>query len=187
MKIYTKTGDRGQTSLFDGTRVKKSNARVDTYGTIDELNSLLGVVIAHLGDKPYEKMVRKELVAIQDDLLTIGSILANPMFVEDTLTKEAKRFTASVTHFEKRIDEMTKELPELTNFILPGGERIGAYLQLARTIARRAERKIVALLEREYVSPTIVMYFNRLSDLFFTQSRFINYKKGVKETIWRKK
>lgn len=187
MKIYTKTGDRGQTSLFDGTRVKKNNPRVDTYGTIDELDSFLGIIVSFLGEEQYEKQLRKELEGIQDDLLTIGSLLANPKHTENDQIYESERFTKAVSLFEKRIDEMTQELPELTNFILPGGGKVGAQLQYARTLARRAERKIVGLLEKEFVSSAIVIYFNRLSDLLFTQSRFANFKEGKKETIWIKR
>jgi len=186
-KIYTKKGDRGETSLFNGLRVKKSNLRVDTYGTVDELNSLLGVILTYVKDLPYEKQIKEDLLQIQNDLLVIGSVLANPSVVSKQLGKEKEHFLAMVTQFEKHIDEMTEELAPLTNFILPGGGKIGAYLQLARTVVRRAERKIVGLLEKEDVLPEIVIYFNRLSDLFFTQSRFMNFKEKKKETIWKKR
>ena len=186
MKIYTKKGDKGETSLFNGDRVKKNNLRVDTYGTIDELNSVLGVILSYIKNLPHEEQIKKDLLQIQDDLLVIGSILANPSLAAEKLGKEKEHLLTMLERFEKHIDEMTAALPKLTNFILPGGGKIGSYLQLARTTARKAERKIVALLEKEKIMPEIIMYFNRLSDLFFTQSRFINFKEGRQETIWKK-
>ncbi len=182
MPIYTKTGDKGTTSLMDGTRVSKDNARVDTYGSIDELNSQLGVVLAYLQDTPYETQLKDDLLTIQKDLLNIGSILANPK--GKVGAKTVKHLDQQIGHFEKRIDEMTAQMPELSNFILPGGGKPGAFLHMARTVARRVERKITSLVQKESVEMVIVRYFNRLSDLFFTMSRYINYKEGNKEVIW---
>lgn len=184
MPIYTKTGDKGETSLFDGTRVGKNNPRVDTYGSIDELNSQIGVVIAHLENKTYEKHMRETLWKIQDDLLNIGSLLADPASVPPKIF--VKHLLKQVGHFEKYIDVMTKEMPELSNFIMPGGNKAAAFLHMTRTIARRVERKIIGLMQKENVEKAIVMYFNRLSDLFFTMSRYVNFKEGQKETIWEK-
>lgn len=177
-KIYTKTGDKGKTSLFDGTRVAKNALRVETYGNVDELNSALGVVLAHLGNGA--STIRKELEHIQHDLFEIGGILANP---HAKVTNKAY-FDTQVTKFEKSIDTMTEKLPALTNFILPGGGRIGAYLHLARTITRRCERRIVQLSQKENVEEVIIQYFNRLSDLLFTMSRFMNKKEKTREIIW---
>ena len=182
MPIYTKTGDGGTTSLLDGTRVAKDDMRVDTYGSVDELNSQLGVVLAYLQGTPYESLLQKDLLSIQKDLLTIGSILADPK--AKVTDKILQRLDKQVNMFEKQIDAMTGEMPELRNFILPGGGKSGALLHMARTIARRVERRITTLVAKESVETVIIRYFNRLSDLLFTMSRFINFKEGKKETIW---
>lgn len=176
-KIYTRTGDKGKTSLFDGTRVLKSHKRVETYGTIDELNSMIGVVLAHL---QRNKLV-KELEKIQHDLLDIGSALATPYPLPVTGLNQRPK------DFEKLIDEMTAQMPELTSFILPGGSKAGAFLHVARTITRRAERQLVALMQKEEVDQSIVSYLNRLSDLLFTMSRFINHIEKKKEITWKKR
>lgn len=182
MPIYTKTGDKGTTSLMDGTRVSKDDDRVDTYGSVDELNSQLGVVLAYLQGTSYDDLLREDLLQIQRDLLTIGAILADPQKkVEEKLLT---RLENQVSVFEKRIDEMTSQMPELKNFILPGGGKPGALLHLARTIARRVERRITSLVKKASVEMVIVRYFNRLSDLLFTMSRYINYKEGNQEAIW---
>lgn len=181
-KIYTKTGDKGTTSLFDGTRVPKDDIRIDTYGTIDELNSQIGVVVAHLQGTSYEHPLKDELLGIQDDLFAIGALLADPKKTQTPAFSE--HLKNRVTQFEKHIDAMTTELPELKNFILPGGGKLGAFLQMTRTITRRAERRLITLFKKEEPKTDIVMYFNRLSDLFFTMSRYMNFKEGNQETIW---
>ncbi len=179
MAIYTRTGDKGKTSLFDGTRVLKSHIRVDAYGTVDELNSTIGFAAAQL--RTENKKLRIELESIQNDLLDIGSALATPhaMPVIGLETRSAD--------FEALIDKMTHKMPELKNFILPGGGKAGASLHVCRTIARRVERKLVALMQKEEVDQAIVVYINRLSDLLFTMARFANYIEKKKETVWRKK
>lgn len=176
MPIYTRTGDRGQTSLFGGTRVLKTDDRVDTYGTIDELNSLLGVVVANIETK--HKKLAGELEAVQHDLFDIGSYLANPK------ATPIKRLEQRIKEFEDRIDQMTVKMPELHNFILPGGGRAGASLHQARTVCRRAERRVVALMQHEDIDKHLVKYINRLSDLLFTMARFVNHTEKKKETIW---
>jgi len=191
-KIYTKTGDKGKTSLFDGTRVSKFHLRVETYGTIDELNSVLGVVAAQLqnqestspaGRQGFKiQEVAEELLVVQKDLLDIGSRLANPKAsVEEAF---AIYLEQRIIVFEKVIDMETAQLPELMQFILPGGSAAGAFLHVARTIARRAERRIVELAEQETVDGVLIKYLNRLSDLLFTMSRFVNFWEKKKETIW---
>jgi cob(I)alamin adenosyltransferase len=176
MPIYTRTGDKGKTSLFGGKRVLKSDDRVETYGTIDELNSILGVVVATIETK--NKKLAKDLEEIQHDLFTIGSYLANP------ISKPVTRLEKRIERFEKEIDSMTSKMPELHNFILPGGGKVGASLHQARTVCRRAERSLVGLMQEEEVDQHVVKYINRLSDLLFTMARFVNHKEKKKETIW---
>ncbi len=184
MKIYTKTGDKGQTSLFDGTRVPKDNIRVETYGTIDELNSSIGVALAQLPKLATLNKMRIVLKNIQHDLFEIGAVLANPQEEPSPHIKQA--LLKHISSFENFIDEMTNELPELMNFILPGGSVSGANLQLTRAVSRRVERNVIALSKQERVEREIIMYCNRLSDLLFTMSRFCNFKEGKKETPWEK-
>jgi len=183
LKIYTRTGDKGETSLFGGKRVGKSSFRIEAIGTIDELNSVIGVVISN-----YRLRItngKKELLKIQNDLFEIGGALASPN--SKSQTSNLKYLENRAGEFETLIDEMTGELPELRNFILPSGGSTGSHLHLARSVARRAERRIVELLKKESVDKEILIYFNRLSDLFFTMARFVNFKEKQKETIWIKK
>lgn len=200
MPIYTRTGDKGQTSLFNGQRVSKKDARVEAYGTIDELNSAIGVVVAELSfprkresnprsnrgpDRVGDDGFGNELIEIQNDLFSIGSALANPAVRSQQL--EVRKLGNRVKEFENSIDAMTQDLPPLSNFILPGGGKTGALIHFARTVCRRAERKVVGLVEaKEEVNDKIIMYLNRLSDLLFTMARFVNYKEKQKEIIWSK-
>lgn len=179
MPIYTRTGDKGKTSLFDGTRVLKSHVRVEAYGTIDELNSMIGAAASQLKTKNVK--LKKELEQIQHDLFAIGSALAisAPLPVVG-LEKRAKAF-------EKVIDDLTAQMPELKQFILPGGSKAASLLHVARTITRRAERQLVALMQTEEIDQTIVIYINRLSDLLFTAARFVNHNEKKKEIFWIKK
>ena len=182
MAIYTRTGDKGKTSLMGGKRVRKSDARVEAYGTVDELNSALGVCLAELPTNNKNVIpLRKALSQIQNDLLDIGSALATPEGVPVSHIEKRPQ------DFEKLIDQMTERLPPLTQFILPGGSKAAAHLHMARTICRRAERRVVALMETAEIDQAIVIYLNRLSDLLFTLSRFVNYTDSYKETVWRKK
>lgn len=176
-KIYTRTGDKGKTSLFDGKRVLKSDKKVETYGTVDELNSSIGAASAFIK----VQSIKKELEEIQNDLLEIGSSLA----VSSTLPVD--QLKNRPVEIEKLIDKLTAQLPKLTQFILPGGGKGGSLLHVARTIARRAERNVVQLSQKEHIDQTIIIYLNRLSDLLFTTARFVNHKERQKEKIWRKK
>ncbi|MBI2621438.1 MAG: cob(I)yrinic acid a,c-diamide adenosyltransferase [Candidatus Levybacteria bacterium] len=182
-KIYTRTGDKGKTSLFDGKRVLKSDKKVEAYGTIDELNSAIGAASAFIK----VRSIQEELEEIQNDLLEIGSSLA----VSSTLPVD--QLSKRPEEFEKLIDKLTKELPALNQFILPGGGKGGSLLHLARTITRRAERRVVGLSKSENIDQTIITYLNRLSDLLFTMARFVNHKENrngslrASEKIWRKK
>lgn len=178
MPIYTRTGDKGQTSLFGGGRVPKYHIRVETYGTVDELNSMIGVVLAFLEEK--EQDIKNELLAIQHDLLEIGSTLSNPK------AQQIAWLPQRISHFEKKIDEMTGNLPQLRNFILPGGGKTGSFLQVARTLCRRTERRLIEAIQKEDIDETIIIYFNRLSDFLFTLARFMNHNAGKQEVIWTK-
>lgn len=189
MPIYTKTGDKGKTSLFSGKRVWKDNVRVETYGTIDELNSIIGVAISHLRLKNKNSTYLKNILFdIQKTLFYVGSYLADLSDSIDNINLNKK-----VEEFEREIDFMTSKMPALTNFILPGGAVAGASLQHARTVARRAERCLVRLSKKEKSFPAgrqadaqVVKYANRLSDLLFTASRFANYTEKKKEEIWER-
>lgn len=176
IRIYTRTGDKGQTSLVDGTRVLKSNARVETYGTIDELNAAIGVTRSFLQDE----MIDHWLETIQRDLFNIGSTLATPSDKQ----VPARVHLPSAESLEQLIDKCDEELPALMNFILPGGTKAGATLHLARTMCRRAERRLVALIEQDPVNPEILRYINRLADLLFSLARLENYRRGVEEVRW---
>jgi cob(I)alamin adenosyltransferase len=187
MKIYTRTGDKGETSLFGGKRIAKSAIRVEAYGTIDELNSSIGVVLAEIQNtqrktQNYNIKLKKALEKIQHDLFNIGAYLASPgsKHQEASIKKLGER----VKELEEMIDELTEDLPELRNFILPAGGKIGSFLHLARTICRRAERRVVELAQKERVDEDTLRYLNRLSDLLFTTARFVNKKEKKKEKIW---
>jgi cob(I)alamin adenosyltransferase len=179
MKIYTKTGDKGKTSLFDGTRVNKDTIRLETYGTFDELSSILGIAQSFLKEK---KLV-KELQAIQKDLLDIGAHLANPQNAPST--KFLTYLDERVGFFEKSIDSMTENLTPLRSFILFTGNTPSCFLQLSRSVARRSERRLVSLSQKESVDAAFIRYFNRLSDLLYTMGRFANRKNKAKEVVWK--
>lgn len=174
MSVYTKSGDKGKTSLYQGKRVSKASLRIEAIGTIDELNSVIGIAVSTF--KAKNPKLKANLLKIQSDLLEIGAALANP--------SSKVNFEPKVKEFELEIDKLDKKLPELQNFILPGGSLTGANLHLARTVARRAERRITELSEKERVDEGIIIYLNRLSDFLFMTARFINHKEKKKEAIW---
>lgn len=179
MKIYTKTGDDGTTSLFAGGRVSKHHLRVESYGTVDELNSIIGVIRAH---KPTEH-TENLLITVQNHLHRLGADLATPM---DAKADWLVRLDAEVVQWvEASIDEHTAQLDPLKHFILPGGSLVGANLHVARTVCRRAERLVVALSEEEAVNEHAQTYLNRLSDWLFTMARYENAQAGISETKWR--
>ena len=182
MKIYTRTGDQGKTSLFSNQRVWKNSKRVSAYGSLDELNSLLGVVLSNFyNGKEHQKHLAEIIKIIQNDLFYVGSSMADINGnVSDIDLKNRTLF------FEKKIDEMSNKMPKLSSFIIPGGGKTGALLHFARSVSRRAEREIVALFKEEKIDENIIQYINRLSDLFFTMARFANYKERKKEIIWKK-
>lgn len=174
MKIYTRTGDKGETSLLGGTRVPKYHPRVDALGTLDELNSSIGVALSFLSDKKYDPL-KEKLINIQKDLIKISSVFAFPAF------QKVEGLDKQVLESEKLIDVLTTQMPPLKNFLLPGGGKAGALLHLSRAIARRAERRAIILLDKEGIDNNIIIYLNRLSDLLFTMARFANYKDQQKE------
>lgn len=203
MSIYTKTGDNGETSLLGGKRVSKADLRVEAYGNIDELNSLIGIILSIIqksklkspvrlasgsvaGRQNYKFKVKNELIKVQEDLLGIGSLLADGNSKRLNLSKGSTLIKKRVSEFEKLIDEIDKKLPDLKNFILPGGGETGSTIHLARAVSRRAERRLVELSKKEIVDKSVLIYFNRLSDLLFTMARFTNHQENKKEIIWTK-
>lgn len=180
MKIYTKTGDRGQTGLIGGTRVPKDHARVAAYGDVDELNAALGLAKAHARDADLVGLLRE----IQRDLFALGAQLADPTAQVGTRKAKAAITAGHIRRLEKAIDAREKGLPPLTHFILPGGAPLGASLHLARTICRRAERRVVTLARHEKVDARVSAYVNRLADLLFVLARFENHRSGEPEDRW---
>ena len=179
MRIYTKTGDSGETSLFDNTRVSKSDVRVDAYGEVDELNANLGVVCASGVDAD----LASEIETIQKELFAIGARLADPRSrIAERVTKAAIQH-ADIERLERLIDALESEVPPLRRFILPGGSTSGALLHQARTVCRRVERRVVAL-GTDGVDPLVVIYLNRLSDLLFVMARAANHRAGLPEVEW---
>jgi len=179
VKIYTKTGDAGDTSLFDNARVSKADPRVDAYGEVDEVNACLGAALAAGLDAD----IAAVLTTIQKDLFAVGARLADPSSqIADRVTKAAVT-EKQIEALEAAIDLLESELPPLRRFILPGGSPPGSLLHLARTVCRRAERRVVGL-GRDAVEPGVVIYLNRLSDLLFVMARAVNHRAGVSETEW---
>lgn len=180
MKIYTRTGDEGETGLVDGSRVGKDSVRVSAYGDVDELNALIGVVLAHSSDAKLGELLR----GIQRDLFALGAQLADPKDRVAARKAKVRVLPEHVAVLEKAIDERASELPPLTAFILPGGSPLGAFLHLARTVCRRAERNVVALSRQQNVDPVLIVYLNRLSDLLFVLARHENHRLGQHEDRW---
>lgn len=179
MKIYTKTGDEGTTSLFGGTRVSKSDLRIDTYGTVDELNSYIGL----LRDQDVNQKRKDVLAEIQDRLFTIGSILATEP--GNTKVKIPSLTEQDIQFLEKEIDAMDAELPPMRFFVLPGGHASVSFGHVARTVCRRAERLTIALDQIEKVEPLVIKYLNRLSDYLFMLCRKMTSELKVEETPWK--
>jgi cob(I)alamin adenosyltransferase len=179
VKIYTRTGDSGDTALFDGTRVQKSDPRVGAYGDLDELNAWLGFVAAHLSDDDVIPKLRQ----IQRDLFAIGARLADPSHRIAGRVTKAVISADDIARLEAWIDALDAELPALRRFILAGGSSAGASLHVARTVCRRAERSMVALGDEAFEAE-LLQYVNRLSDLLFTMARAVNRRAGVPEVEW---
>lgn len=177
MKIYTKTGDEGKTSLFDNSRVWKSDERILAYGAVDELNSALGIAIS----LDLDSEIKDILIKIQNDLFIVGSDLANP----DMSNTKIRTSEKMITFVEEKIDKLESELPDLISFILPSGTLLASILHLSRTVSRRAETHVVALSQKEKITKSSSVYLNRLSDLLFVIARVINKRKNVSDVIWK--
>lgn len=177
MKIYTKTGDQGDTGLWGGKRVSKDSTRIQTYGTVDECNAVLGLARAAWTDSPHDAL----LAEVQNQLFVLGSDLASPLENENV----PRISDEQVGWLESQIDALEQDLAPLTQFILPGGSPQAAQLHLARTICRRAERWVVSLRAEEPVNPPALLYLNRLSDLLFVAARAVNSAAGVADVPWQ--
>lgn len=185
MKIYTRTGDKGETTLFTGQRILKNDPLFDAIGTVDECNSTLGMAIAMLENEHALAQVKEQLTLVQHALFDVGAALATPRTRAETNKVNKTRFDSEATKLlEEWIDRMEAHLPPLNTFILPGGHPSGATLHMARSICRRAERLVVPLNKRADVSDNVLIYLNRLSDYLFVVSRFVNHQLNIPETKW---
>lgn len=181
MKIYTRTGDDGNTGLFGGGRVPKAHIRVEAYGAVDELNAVLGLSVEALADEE----IRGFLLRVQQDLFRLGASLATPGAEDGTARPATPPLPLKrIQQMEDWIDMATGETPELRNFILPGGTRGAGFLHLARTVCRRAERAVVRLNQEDASDPLVVKYLNRLSDLLFALARLENHREEVPDVLW---
>lgn len=187
MKIYTKTGDAGDTGLFAGPRVRKDDLRIEAYGTVDELNAVLGLARSQsaVGQSKLPHEIDSLLAEIQHRLFDLGAQLATP---NPTSGGTNLITTKHIESLEQAIDRFDSQLPSLKNFILPGGTLAASWLHLARTVCRRAERRVVTLLERERgtIAPEVLIYLNRLSDLLFVLARAVNQAAGQGDVAWQK-
>jgi cob(I)alamin adenosyltransferase len=186
-RIYTKRGDTGETSLAGGQRVAKDSARIEAYGTIDELNSFVGLAVVSceemIAHDPRLGLLLVILRRVQHELFNLGSILAT--LPEDVHPKQARITSVEVEQLEREIDGMNESLPSLRSFVLPGGTRINAELHVTRTVCRRAERLLIALAREENIPPETIQYLNRLSDAMFVWSRWANHTVGKPEILWQ--
>lgn len=186
MKIYTKTGDKGTTSLFGGTRVPKYNGRIEAYGTIDELNSYIGLI----RDQKIDKHTIKVLIKIQNELFTLGAVLATPKDKEKLKNGKDRLNIPKVTEedilfLEKEMDNMNADLPLMTNFVLPGGHTTVSFCHITRCVCRRAERICVEVSEKEEIDPIVLQYLNRLSDYLFVLARKLTKDNKAIEIPWK--
>jgi cob(I)alamin adenosyltransferase len=181
-RIYTRTGDEGQTHLVGGQSVPKDNLRIDCYGTVDELNSFIGAARVSAESLPSVASLAVILKRVQHELFNLGSILAT--LPEDEHPKQPRVTGAEIDRLEREIDEANALLAPLRSFVLPGGSRLDAELHICRTVCRRAERLLVGLAREESVPEEAVRYLNRLSDALFVWSRWVNHRLGAAETLW---
>lgn len=178
-KVYTKTGDQGTTSLVGGVRIDKSNIRIDAYGTVDELNAQLGLLVAYMGDEDHALILR-----IQNNLFNVGTYLATDL-TQTPLYESARFNPAEVTLIEQEIDQMLQHLPAQTAFVLPGGAMDAAQAHVCRTVCRRAERCVVLLSQSTDILPEILQYLNRISDYLFVLARKLNFTHKIEEKKWQ--
>jgi cob(I)alamin adenosyltransferase len=179
--LYTRGGDKGETSLYGAARVAKDSLRVEAYGTIDELNSAIGAAVAACGHKEISKPLKR----IQAELFAAGADLATELAGKGrTAVPRIER--KDTERLERMVDELQEKLPRLTSFILPGGSQLSASLHLARAVCRRAERRVVALRRAEKINPEMVPYLNRLSTYLFNAARYANVLEGVKDEVWKR-
>ncbi len=181
-RIYTKRGDSGETALVGGQRVPKNALRIECYGTVDELNSFIGLAQVSCSEEPRLQKLGEILLRVQHELFNLGSILAT--LPEDVHPKQPRVTDAEIEQLEREIDAMNEGLPSLRSFVLPGGSRVNAELHATRTICRRAERLVVALAREEQVPVEAIRYLNRLSDALFVWSRWASHVTGVAEVLW---
>jgi cob(I)alamin adenosyltransferase len=182
LKIYTKTGDKGETGLFGGKRVQKSSVRINAYGTVDELNAAIGVALCYVENDGVKSVLQK----LQHQLFIVGADLATPLEIESKNISIPRVSTQEITVAESAIDSFEEELEPLQYFILPGGSKAAAQLHVARTICRRAEREVVLLAQQEEINQNIVIFTNRISDLLFVLSRIENKTSGIPDQKWEK-
>jgi cob(I)alamin adenosyltransferase len=185
VKIYTRTGDRGETGLFGGQRVRKDHARVEAYGEVDELNAVVGGAVSALRVAAQDWLADR-LILLQEDLFTLGANLATPAPEDGGRRSDhiPPLPSARIEQMERWIDEAEGELEPLRNFILPGGSEAATRLHLARTVCRRAERRVITLTYSAHIDPQAVIYLNRLSDLLFTWARLANHRDGCEDISW---
>jgi cob(I)alamin adenosyltransferase len=181
MKIYTRTGDDGSTGLFGGGRVEKNHPRIRAYGTVDEVNSVLGIVVAEIPADQTFQPLRTWITRIQHELFVLGADLATPLGAKADVPRIEQ---AHLSSMEQTIDEIDAQLPPLSRFILPGGHHLAGVLHLARTTCRRAEREVVDVMSTEPINPFAVKYLNRLSDFLFVAARLANQLTGIPDVIW---
>jgi len=183
MKIYTKTGDLGETALYGGKRLSKAHIKIESYGNVDELNACLGIIISLLPKNENWNNTSTQIINIQSRLFDIGTHLAAESGKKNLILPEINLH--HIEMLEQQIDIWQQILPELKNFILPGGNILAAHTHIARTVCRRAERTVVALNEIEKINPILIQYLNRLSDYLFVFARYINYQDNTTEIIWQ--
>jgi cob(I)alamin adenosyltransferase len=179
-RIYTKIGDKGETSLGDGSRVHKNHPRVTAYGSVDELNAVLGLLVSQYPDLAETQLLRD----IQNDLFDVGADLCLPLAADETAGARLRVTAAQAQHLENAIDRLNAGLTPLRSFVLPGGQSAAAWCHLGRTVCRRAERDVVTLSQSEPVNPEVVIYLNRLSDLLFVLGRVYN-NNGQDDVLWQ--
>jgi cob(I)alamin adenosyltransferase len=187
MKIYTKTGDKGETGLIGGKRISKSDPRIIAYGLIDESNSSIGLVISllNLKDRGLFSDLIDVLLRIQNDLFIIGSDLSDPNYPMENEYKIPRTEKKMASYLESAIDTFERELVPITFFILPGGSIESSFLHISRTITRRAETTVTALSKSQTINPAILIYLNRLSDLLFVAARLVNKRIGIEDVAWK--